>query len=78
MEGGCIMVANILAIIVAILGIWNVILGRQKKKVEGKVRDLEQEKYRETYDAVKKERERAARRLRDMLDNYRGPGGGQA
>ena len=72
------MVANILAIIVAILGIWNVILGRQKKKVEGKVRDLEQEKYRETYDAVKKERERAARRLRDMLDNYRGPGGGQA
>jgi len=78
MEGGCIMVANILAIIVAILGIWNVILGRQKKKVEGKIRDLEQEKYRETYDAVKKERERAARRLRDMLDNYRGPGGGQA
>jgi hypothetical protein len=72
------MVANILAIIVAILGIWNVVLGRQKKKVEGKVRDLEQEKYRETYDAVKKERERAARRLRDMLDNYRGPGGGQA
>lgn len=72
------MVANILAIIVAILGVWNVILGRQKKKVEGKVRDLEQEKYRETYDAVKKERERAARRLRDMLDNYRGPGGGQA
>jgi len=72
------MVANILAIIVAILGIWNVILGRQKKKVEGKVRDLEQEKYRETYDAVKKERERAARRLRDMLDNYRGPGEGQA
>jgi len=72
------MVANILAIIVAILGIWNVILGRQKKKVEGKIRDLEQEKYRETYDAVKKERERAARRLRDMLDNYRGPGGGQA
>ena len=72
------MVANILAIIVAILGIWNVVLGRQKKKVEGKVRDLEQEKYRETYEAVKKERERAARRLRDMLDNYRGPGGGQA
>ena len=72
------MVANILAIIVAILGIWNVLLGRQKKKVEGKVRDLEQEKYRETYEAVKKERERAARRLRDMLDNYRGPGGGQA
>jgi hypothetical protein len=72
------MVANILAIIVAILGIWNVLLGRQKKKAEGKIRDLEQEKYRETYDAVKKERERAARRLRDMLDNYRGPGGGQA
>lgn len=72
------MVANILAIIVAILAVWNVVLGRQKKKVEGKVRDLEQEKYRETYNAVKEERERAARRLRDMLDNYRGPGGGQA
>jgi signal transduction histidine kinase len=78
MEGGYIMVANILAIIVAILAVWNVVLGRQKKKVEGKVRDLEQEKYRETYNAVKEERERAARRLRDMLDNYRGPGGGQA
>ncbi|MGA1728549.1 MAG: hypothetical protein ACO38U_09845 [Burkholderiaceae bacterium] len=72
------MVANILAIIVAILGIWNVLLGRQKKKAEGKIRDLEQEKYNETYNAVKEERERAARRLRDMLDNYRGPGGGQA
>jgi hypothetical protein len=72
------MVANILAILVAILGIWNVLLGKQKQKAEKKARDLEQEKYNETYRIVKEERERAARRLRDMLDNYRGPGGGKA
>jgi hypothetical protein len=72
------MVANILAVIVAILGVWNFVLGRQKQKAEGKVRDLEQEKYNETYRIVKEERERAARRLRDMLDNYRGPGNGKA
>ncbi len=69
------MVAEILAVIVAVLGIWNLLLGRQKKKVEGRLRDLEREKHNEKYKTIKEERERAARRLRDMLDNYRGPGG---
>ena len=72
------MVEIILAIIVAVLGIINLVLGKQKKDAEGRVRDLEQEKHNERYETIKKERERADKRLRDMLDNYRGPGGGQA
>ena len=69
------MVETILAIIVAVLGIMNLLLGRKNKQAQGKIRDLEQEKHNERYETIRKERERADKRLRDMLDNYRGPGG---
>ena len=72
------MVESILAVLVAILAGWNFLLGLQKKKAETKVRNLERERYNEKYEAIKKERELANKRLRDMLDNYRGPGKGQA
>jgi len=72
------MVESILAILVAVLGIWNVLLGRKNKQTEKRLRDREREQYNEKYEIIKRERETADRRLRDLLDHYRGPGGGKA
>lgn len=69
------MVESILAILVAVFGIWNIVLGRRNKKIETRLRDRELEQYHEKYELIKREREMSDKRLRDLLDNYRGPEG---
>jgi len=66
---------SLLALIAVILGIINLIMGGKKSRAEKRVRELEKEHHDEKLKIIQKERDAARDRLRDMLDNYRGPEG---
>jgi len=73
MGDGCIM-NNILAILAGILALYALLLGRRAKKLEKKINEVEQEHLHDKLEAIEKERELARKRLRDLLDHYRGDG----
>lgn len=66
---------SLLALIAVILGIINLIMGSKKSSAERRVRELEKEHHDEKLKIIQKERDAARDRLRDYLNNYRGPEG---
>ncbi|NBW11481.1 MAG: hypothetical protein EBR82_25970 [Caulobacteraceae bacterium] len=73
MEDGCIM-NNVLAVLAGLLAVYAVLLGRRAKKLEHKINQVEQEHLHDKVKAIETERELSRKRLRDLLEHYRGDG----
>lgn len=65
---------NILAILAGLLAVYAVLLGRRAKKLEQKINKVEQEHLHDKVKAIETERELSRKRLRDLLEHYRGDG----
>lgn len=65
---------NILAALAGLLALYAWVLGRRANKLYKKINDIEQEHLHDKLEAIEKERELARKRLRDLLDHYRGDG----
>lgn len=65
---------NIIAIVAGLLALYALLLGRRAKRLEQKINDVEREHLHEKVKAIETERELARKRLRDLLDHYRGDG----
>jgi hypothetical protein len=69
---------SLIAIIIALLGIVNIFNARKRHQAEEKLRNLERDHHDEKLKIIENERETSRKRLRDLLDHYRGPGNGKA
>jgi len=65
---------NILAVLAGLLAVYAVLLGRRAKKLEKKINQVEQEHLHDKLKAIETERELSRKRLRDLLEHYRGDG----
>lgn len=71
--------SNLLAIVAGLLAVYALLLGRRAKKLEQKINQVEQEHLHDKVKVIEGERELARKRLRDLLEHYRGDGpNGQA
>lgn len=66
---------NLLLLIIGALAFLNIVNGRKKSRAEEKLRNIERQHDEEKAKIITNEREAARRRLRDYLENYRGPSG---
>lgn len=69
------MTEAILAIVTAVLLVVNGLLFNSKLKAEEKLRNMERDVNEEKTKLLAEERERARKRMRDLLEHYRGPKG---
>lgn len=69
------MTEAILAIVTAILLVVNGILFNSKLRADEKLRKMERDVNEEKTKLLAEERERARKRMRDLLEHYRGPKG---
>lgn len=66
---------SVLAFIAALLAILNIFNGIKRKSAEEKLRTIERDHHDEKLKIIQDEREASRKRLRDLLDHYRGPEG---
>lgn len=65
---------SLLAIVAGLLAVCSLLLGRKANKLSKKITEIEQEYLNEKVKAIETERELARKRLRDLLEHYRGDG----
>ena len=69
---------SLVSIAIVLLAMWNFILAKQKRMAERKHRESEEKHHAEKLQLIQNERELARKRMRGLLDHYRGPGNGKA